>query len=146
GTFIEGDFGDPVLLDKLFSSYPIKAVMHFAALINITESIKHPLLYYENNVNKTVILLKKMREHQVNHIVFSSSAAIYGTPYKKLITEQNRRNPISPYGRTKDIVEYLLEECSLAYDLRFIALRYFNAAGSDPDGEIRINLKKQHHL
>ena len=129
---IVGDCGDKKLLQKIFTQYNITAVMHFAAFLAVGESVKHPLSYYENNVTRTRTLLEAMVEHNVLQLVFSSSCAVYGEPQYLPLTEDHPRNPINPYGKTKYMVEMMLEDCATAYGLQFVSLRYFNAAGVVP--------------
>lgn len=143
GTFIKGDIGNRRSLEKLFSQYQFDAVMHFAALIDVGESIINPGKYYENNVSFTLNLLEVMRKFGVKFFIFSSSAAIYGMPQQELINEDHPKIPINPYGYSKLIIENILEDFDRAYGLKSAKLRYFNAAGGDPDGEIKnYNLKK----
>ncbi len=129
-TFIRGDFGDAHLLASIFSRYSIEAVMHFAAFIEVGESVKDPQRYYQNNVLKTLQLLQSMLEHKVKKIIFSSSAAVYGNPTTEVIDESHPCNPINPYGHTKKIVETMLQDYSTAYGLKYAALRYFNVGGA----------------
>jgi UDP-glucose 4-epimerase len=136
GNAINGDMGDRALLNKIFTQHTIDAVVHLAAFINVGESMAHPAKYYENNVCKTYTLLETMRSHQVKKIIFSSSAAIYGIPSSSLVDELQAQHPINPYGRTKLMVEQLLADFDHAYHFKFCSLRYFNAAGGDPEGEI----------
>ena len=107
--------------------------MHFAALIEVGESVKNPRAFYNNNVIKTIQLLETMLDHNIKKFIFSSSCAVYGTPQQLPLTETHPRNPISPYGNNKLMVEFALEDFSRAYGLQFVALRYFNAAGSMPE-------------
>jgi len=137
GIFIEGDLSDSALLDQIFSTYPIQAVMHFAAFLDVGESIHKPLMYYRNNVEGTLNLLGAMQRHGVNHFIFSSTCAIFGTAEKEVIDESHPRCPINPYGRSKLMVEQILEDLDRAYAFRYCAFRYFNAAGGDPRGEIK---------
>lgn len=142
GTFVEGNCGDVEVLKSLFSQYPIDAVMHFAALIDVGESISKPALYYENNVAGTLNLLKMMNQFDVKKLIFSSSAAVYGNPQQELpIKETDPCLPINPYGESKLMVEKILRDCDRAYQLKSCSLRYFNAAGGDPDGEIKFEKK-----
>ncbi len=137
-TTIEGDVTRPDDLDEVFSSYKFEAVVHFAALIEVGESMCAPADFYRTNVGGTACLLAAMRRAAVNSIVFSSTAAVYGSPREVPIPETHALDPINPYGRTKLAVENLLSDCERAYDLRWVALRYFNAAGADshlPCGE-----------
>lgn len=137
GAFIKGDIGDAALLDALFEKYAIDAVMHFAAFIDVGESVKDPAKYYDNNVSGTLQLLKSMLKHSVKTLIFSSSAAIFGNPTAPRIDETHPCHPINPYGETKWMVERILRDFSAAYGLKYCSLRYFNAAGGDPEGEIK---------
>lgn len=128
-TFIQGDFGDQQLLKKIFLEYAIDTVMHFAAFIEVGESVIDPAKYYNNNVIKTIQLLDVMREYGVSKLIFSSSCAVYGNPVRLPLDEEHPTNPVSPYGRTKLMIEYALHDYAVAYGLRYVALRYFNAAG-----------------
>lgn len=128
-TFVQGDFGDHQLVSKIFSEYAIDTVMHFAAFIEVGESVKNPAKYYNNNVVKTIQLLDLMREYGVNKLIFSSSCAVYGNPVRLPLDEEHPTSPVSPYGRTKLMVEYALQDYAASYGLRYVALRYFNAAG-----------------
>lgn len=146
GSFVQGDMGSPTDLDSLFLQYKFDAVMHFAAFTNVGESVTNPALYYQNNVVNTLTLLNKMCEVGVKTFIFSSSAAVYGTPNKALVQEEDSTNPINPYGRTKLMIEWILQDYARAYGLRFAALRYFNAAGGDPEGEIKQFSSSQDNL
>lgn len=137
GIFIEGDIADTALLDKIFSTYQINAVMHFAALKDVGESVKKPLEYYQNNVSYTLNLLSAMIKHRVKMIIFSSTAAIFGQPEEVPVSENHPCHPINPYGRSKLMVENILQDFDATYGLRYCSLRYFNAAGGDPKGEIK---------
>lgn len=137
GEFIQGDIGDSALLDSVFKRHPIQAVIHFAAYIDVGESVREPAKYYENNVAKTLNLLNIMLKHQVKTVVFSSSAAIFGVPQMERITEQHPCHPINPYGETKWMVEKILQDFDRAYGVKSCCLRYFNAAGGDPTGQIK---------
>ncbi len=131
--FIEGDVGDKQLLADIFSHHDIKAVVHCAAFLQVGESVKDPLKYYCNNVVNTLILLETMLEHGVKTFIFSSSAAVYGLPKWIPLTEDHSRNPINPYGNTKLMIEIICQDFSRAYGLKFVMLRYFNAAGGAPE-------------
>lgn len=146
GTFIQGDMANTQDLKDLFSKYKFDAVMHFAALIDVGESCVQPGKYYANNVVNTLNLLEAMREHSVRHFIFSSSAAIYGLPIQDRITESHPCNPINPYGETKLMVEKILRDYGKAYGITSCCLRYFNAAGGDPEGEIKNFKKKESNL
>lgn len=135
GEFLFGDTGDPATLKLAFQRFPIQAVMHLAAFTYVGESVADPQKYYINNVENTLHLLQMMLEHNVKHIVFSSSCAVYGNPMESILTESHPLHPVNPYGKSKQMVESILEDYSRAYDLKYVALRYFNAAGADPDME-----------
>lgn len=137
GTFVEGDLGDAEALEKLFKQHHFDAVMHFAALIDVGESVRDPAAYYLNNVAYTLQLLQTMVRHNVKTLIFSSSAAIYGVPHEIPLTEQHPCSPINPYGETKWMVEKILQDFDAAYGLKSCCLRYFNAAGGDPLGEVK---------
>lgn len=144
--FIEGNMGDRSLLKKIFTEHEIGAVMHFASLIRVGESVVDPGKYYENNVSQTVSLLQAMVQHSVKNIIFSSSAAIFGQPQSKLIGEEHPKSPINPYGRTKWMIEQILADFDSAYGLRSSCLRYFNAAGGDPEGKVKLQSTKGQNL
>lgn len=134
--FVEADLAGLDALRETFERYPVEVVMHFAALTKVGESVEDPQKYYENNVTGGLNLLQAMLEHDVKQFVFSSSAAVYGDPVKIPILEDHPKRPKNPYGQTKWIFEQVLEDYAPAYGLRYISLRYFNAAGCDPEGQI----------
>jgi len=146
GDFILGDIGDMDLLRKFFSEFKIEAVMHFAAYAYVGESISNPMKYYVNNIQKTINLLNVMKEKGIDYFIFSSSCATYGNPEKIPIDEKHPQKPISPYGKSKFFVEEILKDYAHAYGLKFISLRYFNAAGADPDCEIGEKHEPETHL
>ncbi len=146
GDFIEGDIENTALLDAIFASRRIDAVMHFAAFIEVGESVQDPLMYYDNNFAGTANLLKAMIRHDVKRFVFSSSAAVYGEPEYTPIDEDHPLNPANPYGETKLWVEKMLTACDRAHGLHAIALRYFNAAGADESGTIGERHEPETHL
>jgi UDP-arabinose 4-epimerase len=146
GEFIQGDINDPEALERCFERHRIDAVMHFAAFIEVGESVADPLTYYVNNVGGTLRLLRAVRRHGVRDFVFSSSAAVYGTPERVPIEEEHPLNPLSPYGWTKRMMETMLADFGRAYGLRWAALRYFNAAGADRSGEIGEAHDPESHL
>jgi len=146
GDFIEGDLANKAELQKIFEEFNISAVMHFAALIDVGESVTDPAKYYANNVTNTLILLETMRRFGVKSLIFSSSAAIFGLPQQARITEEHVCQPINPYGETKLIVEKILRDYDMAYGIKSSALRYFNAAGGDPSGEIKNYKHKETNL
>ena len=136
GTFEKGDLGNIEDIRSVFRKYPIEAVMHFAAFTYVGESVEDPQKYYLNNVKNTLNLLQVMLEENVKYFVFSSTCATYGNPVEIPITENHPQNPINPYGKGKLIVETVLKDYSDAYGLKYASLRYFNAAGADPDGDV----------
>lgn len=146
GPFVEGSMADSKLLKQIFSKYQIVAVMHFAAFCYVGESVTAPAKYYRNNVADTINLLEVMVEKNVSNFIFSSSCATYGEPVEIPITEEHPQNPINPYGRTKLMVEQILDDFKSAYGLESVSLRYFNAAGADPDGELGEDHRPETHL
>jgi len=146
GEFIKGDLGDENLLQRIFKIYPIHTVMHFAAFSLVGESVQFPLKYFENNVSKTITLLKVMLVHGIKRFIFSSSASVYGEPEEIPITENCSVRPTNPYGASKLMVEDILQECDKAHGLKYISLRYFNAAGADETGTIGENHNPESHL
>ena len=144
--FMEGNLGDEQLLHNIFSNYKIDAVVHFAASSLVGESIVNPLKYYENNVNATFILLKTMLSYGVKKFIFSSTAATYGMPSVDIIKEDAPTNPINPYGKSKLIIEWMLDDFAKSYNLDYVILRYFNAAGAHINGRIGENHTPETHL
>ncbi len=142
----EGDLGDALLLDRIFSSHHVSAVMHFAAFSLVGESVEQPLAYYRNNVSRTIELLDAMIRHNVMRFIFSSTAAVYGEPVKVPITEDHVCAPTNPYGATKLAVERLLSDCAHATGLKYVSLRYFNAAGADVSGDLGERHSSETHL
>ena len=136
GTFYEGDLADRALLQTIFSTHQIDVVMHFAALIRVDESVYKPSQYYQNNVVKTLVLLDEMIAADIKSFVFSSTAAVYGLPQYSPVDLKHSCMPINPYGQSKRMVESILKDYELAYGLRSMVFRYFNAAGADPEGRI----------
>jgi UDP-glucose 4-epimerase len=143
---VVGDFGDQKLLDRLFSQHKFAAVMHFAAFIEVGESVNNPVKYYQNNVENTLHLLAAMANYKVNNLIFSSSAAIYGQPEYTPLDEAHPKQPINPYGLSKLIIEQILPDYDKAYGLKSISLRYFNAAGADPKGRFGPRHEPASHL
>lgn len=143
---IVGDVADAALLDSIFATQPIDAVMHFASFIQVGESVVNPAKYYENNVAKTLVLLAAMVRHNVRSFIFSSTAAIFGNPISPAIDEQHPQSPINPYGRSKWMIEQLLQDYKLAYGLESVCLRYFNAAGAQPDANLGERHEPETHL
>lgn len=146
GEFVLGNLADRALLNTLFSERKIDSVMHFASFIQVGESVQNPARYYENNVVNTLNLLDAMVAHQVKHLVFSSSAAVYGEPIRVPIDEAHPKHPINPYGRSKWMVEQMLADYDRAYALKSVSLRYFNAAGADPEGQLGERHEPETHL
>ena len=146
GPFYEGDAGHPADLNKCFNTHQIDAVMHFAAYAYVGESVEDPMKYYRNNVLKTIELLRTALENGVKTFVFSSTCATYGNPEKIPLEENHPLNPVNPYGKTKRMIEEILADCQSAYGLKYISLRYFNAAGADPDAEIGEDHDPETHL
>ena len=146
GDFIQGDLNSLDNLESVFRQYPIDAVFHFAAYAYVGESVREPEKYYQNNVANTLNLLRVMRKHGCNRIIFSSTCATYGEPEKTPITEEQPQKPINPYGASKLMVERIFKDYSVAYGLKFVVFRYFNAAGADPDGEIGESHNPETHI
>lgn len=145
GELIEGDLSDVAKLDKLFEQKKFDAVLHFAGSIVVPESVSQPLKYYKNNTVNSHLLLTLCEKHKVNKFIFSSTAAVYG-----LTTEECREDmapaPINPYGESKLMTEYMLRDYSAASNFRYVALRYFNVSGADPEGRIGQSSPKATHL
>ena len=146
GEFLEGDLGSRKQLTRLFTATSFDAVMHFASFIEVAESVKDPAKYYHNNFTNTQNLLDTMLKHGVNHFIFSSTAAIFGEPQSVPIDESHSKLPINPYGKSKLMVEQLLEDYDRAYGLKSVSLRYFNAAGADIHGELGERHDPETHL
>lgn len=136
GEVVEGDLMDKESIRKAFQSKNIGAVLHFASLIQVGESYVNPQKYYTHNLISSLNLLEIMLETGVKNFIFSSSAAVYGVPQELPIPESHPLNPINPYGQTKLFFEKILQDYERAYGLKFISLRYFNAAGADPEGQL----------
>lgn len=146
GTFVKGDIGDRDTLCDIFKRYKIDTVIHLSAFAYVGESVENPLVYYNNNVINTLILLDEMMRNNVKNIVFSSTCATFGEARYLPIDELHEQKPINPYGKTKLIIEYALEDYAKAYGLNVCVLRYFNVAGCDPEGEIGENHDPETHL
>lgn len=146
GEWIEADLVDPASLERAFAGRHFDAVMHFGARSLVGESVAQPYGYYVNNVTGTLNLLEVMRRHDVDRLVFSSTAAVFGQPNAPRIDEEHPKNPINPYGASKLMVERILEDAATAYGLRSVVLRYFNAAGASPDGDIGESHQPETHL
>jgi UDP-glucose-4-epimerase GalE len=146
GQLVEGDIRDAAMLDGVFYAHRIDAVMHFAALAYVGESVTLPGRYYDVNVHGTWVLLEAMKRAGVQQIVFSSSCAIYGEPNRMTITESTKPDPINPYGFTKLVCERMMDDFGRAHGLKSARLRYFNAAGAEPSGEIGEDHEPETHL
>ncbi len=127
---VEGDVGDAALLDRVLAGHRVEGVVHLAAKKQVGESVENPLLYYRENVTKLATLLEAMRRHEVPTLVFSSSAAVYGAPDVEMVTEETPTVPMSPYGETKLVGEWMVRAAARAHGLRYALLRYFNVAGA----------------
>lgn len=146
GKLYEGDLRDRSILDKIFTENNIDSVIDFAADSLVGESTVEPLKYFENNVGSTINLLKAMKDHNVKHIVFSSTAATYGEPDNIPILEEDKTVPVNPYGESKLMVEKMLRWCDEAYGIKYTVLRYFNAAGAHISGKIGEDHGPETHL
>jgi UDP-glucose 4-epimerase len=145
-TLIHGDLADREALDRVFSSHRFDGVIHFASFIQVGESMEKPDVYYRNNFVNTLNLVEAMRGHGAGNLIFSSSAAVFGEPEYSPIDETHPRQPINPYGMSKLMVERMLADLNRAYGLRSVSLRYFNAAGADPDGLLGERHAPETHL
>lgn len=146
GDFVKGDLADRALLASTLREFAPHAVMHFAASIQVEESVRKPLLYYRNNVANSLNLLEAMAEAGIRNLIYSSSAAVYGIPERNPVDETAPVRPINPYGETKAAVEKMLAWAAEAGEIRSIALRYFNVAGADPDGRLGQDYADATHL
>jgi UDP-glucose 4-epimerase len=146
GEFVKGDLADKVKLDEVFAVHRPDAVMHFASCIQVGESVRQPGKYYQNNVTNTLNLLDAMVKHDVEYFIFSSTAAIFGEPEYVPIDPSHPKNPVNPYGRTKWMVEQILNDYDDAYGIKSVCLRYFNAAGADPAGLLGERHEPETHL
>lgn len=146
GELIQGDLSDSTLIDRVLVEYGVTSVIHFAAYAYVGESVENPRKYFRNNVVNTLNLLDAMVDRGVTRIVFSSTCATYGEPREVPIVESHPTHPINPYGESKLTVEKILHWYSRAYSIRYAALRYFNAAGADPEGEVGEEHDPETHL
>lgn len=145
-TLIEGDFGDEALVTRLVEQHGIDAIAHFAAKIVVPESVSDPLGYYLNNTAKARNLIAVAIATGVRHFIFSSTAAVYGNVGSDAVSEDTPLAPVSPYGRSKLMVEWMLADTAVAHDLRYVVLRYFNVAGADPQGRAGQSTRDATHL
>ena len=141
-----GDLAKVEEIERVFNKYPIEAVFDFVSFIEAGESVKDPEKFYFNNVVTTLNLLSVIRKHQVDKFIFSSTAATFGIPEYVPIDEIHPQRPINPYGKTKLMIEEILKDYELAYGLKYVVFRYFNAAGADSDGEIGEWHQPESHL
>ena len=146
GRLLRGDLEDRAAIDRALRDFRPEAVMHFAAFIQVEESVREPLKYYRNNVANTLNLLDAMRENGVGYFIYSSTAAVYGIPEHIPVRETAPLMPINPYGMTKVMIERVLADLSAATDFRYVALRYFNVAGADSEGELGQAYREATHL
>ena len=144
--FVRGDLADRSALDDVLSSRHYGGVMHFAAFSAVGESMVNPLAYYGNNVANTINLLQAMIHADVKRFIFSSSAAVFGNPEEIPITESHPQHPINPYGEGKSMVERVMRDAAMAHGLRYVSLRYFNAAGASPHGDMGEDHRNETHL
>ena len=144
--YIEGDLGDTAILRRIFAENSIDIVLHFAAYISVGESVKDPGKYWQNNTAKVVSLLNEMQSAGVKNLVFSSTAAIFGEPQYVPVDEDHPKNPTNPYGETKLAVEKILSDFDIAYGMKSVCLRYFNASGADPSGILGEDHNPEEHL
>lgn len=145
-TFIEGDLGDPAVVERVFAEHQPEAVLHFAAYCYVGESVEQPLKYYRNNVAGPLTLLDAMQRHQCRRFIFSSTCATYGNPVAMPMDETHPQNPVNPYGASKLMLERVLRDCETAFGLQSVFLRYFNASGCDPEGRIGEDHDPETHL
>jgi len=146
GSFVEGDLADTECLNRVFEQHKPEAVMHFASYIQVGESVRKPDIYYRNNVTNTLNLLDAMLKFDVKKFIFSSTAAVFGEPDYVPIDEAHPNRPLNPYGRSKWMIEQVLADYDKAFDLRSVCLRYFNAAGADPEGQLGERHDPETHL
>ncbi len=144
--FVEGTIGEPGVIDSVLSQHEIEAVVHFAGSIVVPESVANPSKYYRNNTAASAALIEACVRHGVRNFIFSSTAAVYGMPQETVVPEDITPAPINPYGRSKLMTEWMLQDVSHAHDFRFVALRYFNVAGADPAGRTGQSTPNATHL
>ena len=146
GDLVVGDLSDKAKLDELFQTCRFEAVLHFAGSIVVPDSVSDPLGYYQNNTVNSHFLLSLCQKHKVNQFIFSSTAAVYGMPGDGVCREDSPLAPINPYGQSKLMTEHMLKDLAFASDFRYVALRYFNVSGADPEGRVGQSFPKATHL
>lgn len=146
GRLIKGDLADCAFLDSVIRDFQPDTVMHFAASIQVEESVREPLRYFRNNASNAMNLLEAMKSNSIKKFIFSSTAAVYGMPEEVPVNEDAPLNPVNPYGYSKVVVEQMLKHLSGAVGLNYVSLRYFNVAGADPDGKLGQAYKESTHL
>ncbi len=146
GPFEQGDILDRSRLDEIIRHYQPTAIMHFAAFAYVGESVEHPGKYYRNNVTGSLTLLEAMRDNNIHNFIFSSTCATYGEPEQVPIPEDHKQAPVNPYGQSKLMIEQMLSDFDVAHKLKSVSLRYFNAAGADPEGETGEDHDPETHL
>lgn len=146
GDLVVGDLSDGAKLDQLFSQKKFEAVLHFAGSIVVPDSVSQPLEYYRNNTLNSHLLLEMCKKHGVDKFIFSSTAAVYGMPSDGVCSESTPTNPINPYGQSKLMTEHMLRDLASSSNFRYVALRYFNVSGADPEGKIGQSFPKATHL
>lgn len=146
GELVVGDLEDTDKLREVFKAHKFDAVLHFAGSIVVPESVENPIKYYKNNTQNSLNLIEICREFNVNKFIFSSTAAVYGIPETGLCSEDSLTSPINPYGQSKLMTELMLKDVSFSSDFRYVALRYFNVAGADPEGQIGQSFPQATHL
>lgn len=146
GRLVKGDLADTELLNKTLADFKPDAIIHFAAFIQVGESVLKPLKYYRNNVINSMNLLEAMQKNKISNILYSSTAAVYGIPEKIPVDENAPMRPINPYGATKVMIEQVLSDLAASSDLRYATLRYFNVAGADPECRVGQEYRESTHL
>lgn len=146
GELVVGDLADKEKLDELFRVQRFQAVLHFAGSIVVPESVSEPMKYYQNNTINSHALISLCQKYNVDKFIFSSTAAVYGMPKDGLCSEDSELRPINPYGQSKLMTEHMLRDLSLASKFRYVALRYFNVSGADPEGKIGQSFPQATHL
>lgn len=142
----QGNCSDTKFTEEIFKKYSIHAIIHCASFIEVSESVQNPDVYYQNNIATAQTMLNAARKHGIEHFIFSSSCAVYGTPQRLPLDENHPTSPISPYGKTKRVIEWMMEDFSNAYNLKTVALRFFNAAGSSYEYGLGENHMPESHL